>query len=667
MMENKKDMVKQTKEITKTDHGNTGAGLITLLEVLKTRAVYFDYDYHIMHLERRDETIKDIFIFDKQMKKITHTHELINKTPKEVKISNAEPFNVGIIFEDLKTWFKNHGGFITFINKINGVIDKVKCLGAWEQITGEHVKTVPLKVWKGSIIEKGPGFKIAYTYFSANAFTDYPAEQNSFDSIKEITLDQTGKWYLNQVFLNYLGIGVLINKPELYIIQTFLFQWFNGSWERPGTFAIPSDHKHWDPILLLFAGDPGIVRKKAFRKSPEDRTPEEQTEVDAYTENLFNTDAVGRIASVNILNAGNGNLDVFLKPHDQTELFNRDLSYQKGKAITEFYKTIGSPEGLRHYLAIFQGLDRAGRTGRFTFDMNKHLDRLGYKKQNGEKHRTRNKETALKIIQFLDNAVMDIQDPKDPTKNNRFRLLSSNIRYDNRKGISPLDRVETIKITMDDWYLDSFKDIPGKGPRYTKLLDQLLTEDHQRHGITLLVVPRLAILWRINGPEGPPNGLTVSWLLNVTAQGNHRKKESIKRLEGELEYMKQKNYIGEWTHDGNGKTIHESNNPESVHTFITGPDWSRKEMEIIKENRDQAVTLEIEPDPMTFEEFDRIFQALKDAGYSQENIARHTGLSRTALYNWKTRKRKISNGNAEKIREFYFSVTEKPDDDPETM
>ena len=644
MMKNKKDMVKQTKEME--DKNGKFSELKRIINALKKK------DISLLFMTTRGEkTFRHRVMILKGMRGTVRSQRLY---PEESEETLPQEFSITEAFKNLTEYIHERGGFEVFLEKIHNHPRKLLYLGIWEKLTGEHISCV-------------------LNFYIGKNQNDYETLFDTLGSTEneatEITLDIKTPYHQNNYY-KIVSAGTWgESMPEYLMLLTFLEQYFKSEWDRPGTFAIPSDHKHWDPILLLFAGDPGIVRKKAFRKSPEDRTPEEQTEVDAYTENLFNTDAVGRIASVNILNAGtgNGNLDVFLKPHDQTELFNRDLSYQKGKAITEFYKTIGSPEGLRHYLAIFQGLDRAGRTGRFTFDMNKHLDRLGYKKQNGEKHRTRNKETALKIIQFLDNAVMDIQDPKDPTKNNRFRLLSSNIRYDNRKGISPLDRVETIKITMDDWYLDSFKDIPGKGPRYTKLLDQLLTEDHQRHGITLLVVPRLAILWRINGPEGPPNGLTVSWLLNVTAQGNHRKKESIKRLEGELEYMKQKNYIGEWTHDGNGKTIHESNNPESVHIFITGPDWSRKEMEIIKENRDQAVTLEIEPDPMTFEEFDRIFQALKDAGYSQENIARHTGLSRTALYNWKTRKRKISNGNAEKIREFYFSVTEKPDDDPETM
>jgi len=660
-VKNKKHTVKQTKKMTKTektpgpkDPGGTSGPfdeLLKLTEVLKTRPV----------LLKKSESA-GVFI-EKELMGIeayngVHTEKEENFLTKKIKTMNPVVFDAEIIFDQTFNYIQQNGGFNAFIFKIESNVTKIEMIGFLQYQTGKIIQHPPITYYRMKILDQ---YYRSDTPF-AGGLGLQDITQGDIEETKKIIERTDTK--LPIVAENYKSF---LPFEKIKFVTLFLDQYFKGLWERPGTFAIPSDHKHWDPLLLLFAGDPGIVRKKAFRKAPEERTPEEQAEVDAYTENLFNTDAVGRIASVNILNAGNGNLDIFLKPQDQKELFKRDLDYQKEKAIMEFYKTIGSPEGLRHYLAIFQGLDRAGRTGRFTFNMNKHLDRLGYKKHKGETHQRKNKENALKIIQFLDNAVMDIQDPKDPTKNCRFRLLSSNIRYDNREGINPLDRVESIKITMDDWYLEAFKNIPGKGPRYTKLLDQLITEDHQRRWITLLLVPRLAILWRINGIEGPPKGLTVSMLLNVTAQGNRRRGEAIKRLEGELEYMKQKKYIGSWHHDGDGKTIHESSNPENIHVFITGPDWSRKEMESIQENRDHHLATDIEPDPMTFEQFDEIFQAIQDAGYSQENIARHTGLSRTALYNWRKRKRKISNENAQRLREFYYSIIEKtePEDDPE--
>ena len=660
-MKNKKHTVKQTKKMTKTektpgpkDPGGTSGPfdeLLKLTEVLKTRPV----------LLKKSESA-GVFI-EKELMGIeayngVHTEKEENFLTKKIKTMNPVVFDAEIIFDQTFNYIQQNGGFNAFIFKIESNVTKIEMIGFLQYQTGKIIQHPPITYYRMKILDQ---YYRSDTPF-AGGLGIQDITQGDIEETKKIIERTDTK--LPIVAENYKSF---LPFEKIKFVTLFLDQYFKGLWERPGTFAIPSSYDHWNPILLLFAGDPGIVRKKAFRKAQEERTPEEQAEVDAYEEQLFITNGVNQVYKIKMMNPTDTAMKMFLKPDPETNqkqlLFGENT--KKEKAITEFYKTIRTGEGLRHYLAIFQGLDQAGRTGRFTFNMNKHLDRLGYKKQHGRAHRKQNKQTALKIILFLNHTAMDVQHPTNPKKNKIFWLLRASFDYDNTKEFD-IDAIEDVTISMDEWYMNAFKDW-GKGPQYTKLLDEILTEDHRRHWVTLLLAVRFVILWRINAGKGPKNGISVSLLLNVTDQTNGRRDRAIERLEAELEYMNQKNYIGSWHHDGDGKTIHESSNPENVHVFVDPPDWSRKEMESIQENRDHHLATDIEPDPMTFEQFDEIFQAIQDAGYSQENIARHTGLSRTALYNWRKRKRKISNENAQRLREFYYSIIEKtePEDDPE--
>ena len=137
-------------------------------------------------------------------------------------------------------------------------------------------------------------------------------------------------------------------------------------------------------------------------------------------------------------------------------------------------------------------------------------------------------------------------------------------------------------------------------------------------------------------------------------------KENIRILESELNYMKSRKHLGDWHHDGDHEKMAESSNPENIKITFVAPDWAIKEINDMKENHENHLTITPEEalKPMTKTEFMKIYDYLLKY-YSQREMARHMGISRTNLSNYKSGKRDITNEMAQKIRAFYFQELER--------
>jgi len=690
-VKNKKHIVKQTKKrennTTKKEKGKDQfLELDRLINTLKNKPVLF-------HLNQEKEE-EEFIIFEQGMQKInyyttgfwgeenitdkdtkTYQEEQVEYIKRRIKIMNPTKFDLDKVFEDLKQFFVQGGRFIEFIKKIDSMEEKVDSISSWETITGEKTKyPFPLEVYKTTLRKKagqeGPP-EVIYTATKSTTEIFKIKGGPYFTQIKKVTIPAGKPLPLEPLPPN----PSVLESSKFLIIREFLEQYFKGLWTKR-YFTVPAKHKYWNALLLLFTGNPGIFRKPAFKKTYEERTPEEQAEVEAETQKLIGIKEMeGQnqpdIKGVDAVKIYTPKVDIQLKKNtdetgeagdilfaeiisenEKTELF-KDPEYIREKALRQFYETIGSPEGLRHFLAILEGLDDAGQKGFYTFKMDEHLDRLGFKRYNNA-HRVKHKEKAIEVIRTLSNTVLEVEDPENENFNVSFTLLKTSIRHDKITR-----KVKDLIISMDPWYIHSFQGAEDKEPQFMRLLRELPKENHRDHPYTLLLIPRLATFWRIEKRPGKIIKLSsILAFLNINNSKTY--KENIRILESELNYMKSRDHLGDWHHDGNHEKMAESSNPENIKITFVAPDWAIKEINALKEKHESLFSSKPTEDinPMKKTEFLDIYEYLLKR-YSQREMARHMGISRTNLSNFKTGKRPVTDEMAQKIRAFYFQELEK--------
>jgi len=662
-VKNKKHTVKQTKEMTKTektpgskDPGGTSVEELTTLDELTALTETLKIRPALL-IENNFTGV----LIEKQLKQIIFYKKIISKGRDQwndrIKIKNPARFDANVIFKQFIQFVEARGGINAFINKIDTNVEKLDMILTIEYYTGKIIQHQPFEYYR-VIFEDG-----------STVLSNGPTIGNTGIEIKEIKKEvKRPHKEINETYKPYRGKG--------YPVTVFLDQFFKGQWAEK-YFTVPARYNYWNALLLLFTGNPGILRKTAFRKTREERTPEEQAEVEAFTQKLIgiseaedpNRPAIKGIDAIKIYNpkvdiqlkkktdetgeAGDILFAEIINENENPELFN-DPEYKREKALRRFYETIGSPEGLRHFMAILEGLDDAGQKGFYVFNMNEHLDRLGYQKHHKGSHKIKNKEKAIDVIRTLSNTVLEVEDPENENFNVSFTLLKTSIRHDKITR-----KVKDLIISMDPWYIHSFQKTKNKDPQFMRLLRELPKENHRDHPYTLLLTPRLANLWRIE--KQAKKTIKLSSIMAVLNIRNTKTfKENIRILESELNYMKSRKHLGDWHHDGNHEKMAESSDPENIKITFVAPDWAIKEINAMNENHENHLTLTSEEvlKPMTKTEFMKIYDYLLKH-YSQREMARHMGISRTNLSNYKSGKRDITNEMAQKIRAFYFQELER--------
>lgn len=201
-------------------------------------------------------------------------------------------------------------------------------------------------------------------------------------------------------------------------------------------------------------------------------------------------------------------------------------------------------------------------------------------------------------------------------------------------------------VATDFWYKNAFSPSDGQAAQYTKLLKEIVKERHNEHPFTLYLTPLFAIFWRIS-PERKFKVRTLMEWCDIDPSGKYRSKH-LKDLESTLDYMKHKNYLGEWANDGEARLPSSCRDPyECVLTF-TPPDWLKQEFLKIQHKRETAA-LPKKQTPLTRSEFLNI---VTKSGLSRKQFANSIGVTRqlvTAILNGK---RSITTETSDKVRLF---------------
>jgi len=176
-----------------------------------------------------------------------------------------------------------------------------------------------------------------------------------------------------------------------------------------------------------------------------------------------------------------------------TTLFGDDPSFTEGSLAIYIKRTFGA-EGLRHLLAILIGLDDAGRTGEFVWSVNEHLDRLGYKKMQNGTYAYELKQTALEIIKIFTSLFITAtnKDKKGTGKITGRRLFYVEGYEKEYKENWLINEKLTVKAS-DYWYKNSFESSEGSYQQFTKLLKEIVQENHREHALTIYLAPLLAV------------------------------------------------------------------------------------------------------------------------------------------------------------------------------
>ena len=410
------------------------------------------------------------------------------------------------------------------------------------------------------------------------------------------------------------------------------------------TFALPSLPVMFT-LLALFAGKPDRIPRANFITYEKDRerlTENDQKEADAILSALMGERVEDRtetgepifkqnyIVSDNVKLEATGRFDL--------GLFRDDLAEQERELSLYLKRTFG-PEGLRHFLALIIGLDENFRKGFFEWNINDHIKRLGIQKK---KSRTYDKEariTATNIMKIFTNLFLTAQ-RKDGDREVLAGLRLFSIDGYNIETLKDEIVNQTLLIRAADfWYKKAFAN-EKDGMRYTKLLKKIAKVNHREHPYVLKLVPLLAVFWRMD--KDNKRGLSVESLMDWCDldYAGYKRTDNLKALEGQLDYMIEHGYLGDWENTGDNKYPSQCKTPFNCTLTFHAPEWFSGEMESIRGRR-EALRLPAGGGPVTITP--ATIEALKkEFGISNKRLANHLGVTPQLIGAILTGKRRIT-------------------------
>jgi DNA-binding XRE family transcriptional regulator len=386
------------------------------------------------------------------------------------------------------------------------------------------------------------------------------------------------------------------------------------------TFALPSGSIMFT-LLSLFSGKP-IKTPGALQKA--NRTDQEQVNVEKYVQSVITHEVTGQSydASTNLIQNVSkiGLLKDGVRIKATANLDNVTLFNDESLAVY-IKKTFGA-EGLRHFLALIIGIEENGRTGIIEWNVQEHLGRLGYKKKQGGGFKHEQKQAAIAIVKLLSELVI-IAYRKDKQKEYiSFKQLFSVIEMKAEKSIKTGYIKETFVIRAEDyWY--SLTGTEKQAP-YTKLLKDIIKESHRDHYLTLLLAPLLAVFWRMESERVISVENLMNWCSLDTTSSLW--KRELRTLEKELNYMQERRYLGNWSHNGQNLLPSDCVKPLKCMLTLEPPNWLRKEIAPIL---DKAKSFKKEPDRLSKESFKSLYQ---QSGLSAVEFGNLLGVSKQTIH-----------------------------------
>jgi transcriptional regulator with XRE-family HTH domain len=445
--------------------------------------------------------------------------------------------------------------------------------------------------------------------------------------------------------------------PELVDIIREAFTY--PSPRKPKTFAVPS-HPLMFTLVAMFAGRPEKIPRKLLEKPYKDRTLEEQKQADEFLDAIFEQkptraledlkEKAGKDEIVGIALVSDSPR-VEAKAGISGTLFSKDFQFRE-ESLGIYIKRIFGPVGLRHLLGLLIGLDDNLRQGTFSWSVNEHLERLGYRKikgGRGESFSPELKKMASEIVKIFTSLF--ITEWRKDRRGKRIEIEGKRLFYIEGFQLKMFNKeILDERITLgatNFWYKHAFEPPDGESPQYTKLLRKIARVNHQNHPLTIYLAPLLAIFWRID-PRG--KSLSVKNLMEwCNLDAGRRKMENIHKLQAELDYMKEHGFLGDWKSSGENPLPSKCQDPLKCILTLTPPYWLKKEFRKIMTKKETFRLTGPQKRPLLTKE--EIATLIKKLGYTQQDFANHIGKSRQWISGILRGTKHISRETSDKIRE----------------
>jgi hypothetical protein len=403
-------------------------------------------------------------------------------------------------------------------------------------------------------------------------------------------------------------------------------------------------------IIPLFTGRYPNIPSKLLSKP--DSKNQELEDISKYMDALVETKTEGYSAS------GKENVSVFINLPENSiveakamttnqNIFSNLKNYHNDNVAYMMSQVFGI-EGLRHFLGLIVCMEEQGRTGTFIWNVNEHLQKLGYRRKSNGAFNPTLKKMASQLVMTLDQ-LMIIADKKHGVKTSikgqkLFSIIGFDIQQNNNEIIN-----ESITIRAEDfWYNSAFKLTEKASPKYTKLLKSIVKESHRSHPITIIWAPLLAIFWRMNIERKFSVDSIFKWC-NMETSGK-KKSSNIAKLEKELDYMIEKNYLGGWlcNDDENLKPSQTANPVNCVLTFYP-PEWMTFELKQIDDKKDtyHKKLTSVEKNAINNELFMECFQK---ANMNITAFCKTVSIGRRTFYNYRDGSRSVPDDVIGKLR-----------------
>ncbi len=396
--------------------------------------------------------------------------------------------------------------------------------------------------------------------------------------------------------------------------------------ERKETFALPSNTIMFS-LLAMFAGKPEKIPRKLLAKTNTEWTEEEQKEAEKFITSIINEETIfdfttgneEKITKYTAVVCENPKIEAYAEI-DQS-LFRADPIYREGSLAHYIKRTFGA-EGMRHLFALLIGLDENFRQGYFPWSVNEHLERMGYKRKANGSFNPEIKKTAISIIEVFSGLFITAR-KKEGKKEiiQGERLFSKEAFRDEIIDKQLIDKQIKLRAT-DFWYKNAFVPKNKNASTYTKLLKKIAKENHREHPITIYLTGLLAIFFRMNLKQKMTVKSLMEWC-NLDIRGKYVKRD-LRSLESELNYMKKREYLGNWVNNGENMLPSTCKNPLDCCLTLRPPSWLQESIQLIQKKRER-LTCKKEKKIITIEEFHQLF---KQSGLSNNQLSNHLGISK---------------------------------------
>jgi hypothetical protein len=427
------------------------------------------------------------------------------------------------------------------------------------------------------------------------------------------------------------------------------------------TFALPS-HPLMLPFISLFAGKTNKFPRQLLLKPFSERTQKEQIEVDTFLNSIFSNKTrynENGAEEKDLYALVSNNPRVEASARIDTNLFYKDPFFRQ-ETLGLYIKRSFGAEGLRHLMGILIGLEENYRNGYFVWEVNEHLERLGFKRKKGGAFSSDLKKSACEIVKIFSSLIITAYEKKGKREKIKGQKLFSVDGFEAESFDGEIIK-ESLNIRALDWYGKAFDKGEKNGRQYTKLLKKVVQENHRNRFLTIYLTPLLAIFWRIN-PERKFRVINLmKWCdLDHKTQkegGDYKRLSRLRDLEAELDYMKKMKYLGDWKNNDIHPHPSDCEDPFNCVLTLTPPKWLGDEIKSIKAKREQYLqkkqtqnnVLEIDP-VISSIEFRKL---IEESNLTYQQIGNKLGVSKQMASLMARGKRKITSEKSDRIREIF--------------